>query len=88
MTAATTATTATTAAGRGEGPSREILVLAGVIILGTIMTVLDLTIVNVAIPTLAVDFLHQPAGGRGRGARRTTAAARWVWCAVWGAGRV
>jgi MFS family permease len=31
-------------------------VLAGVVILGTIMTVLDLTVVNVAIPTLASDL--------------------------------
>src|SRR6266704_4832372 len=58
MTASTT--TATTAAGpsegRSEGLSREILVLAGVVILGTIMTVLDLTVVNVAIPTLARDL--------------------------------
>ena len=30
--------------------------LAGVVILGTIMTVLDLTVVNVAIPTLARDL--------------------------------
>ena len=36
--------------------SREILVLAAVIVLGTIMTVLDLTIVNVAIPTLGRDL--------------------------------
>jgi len=36
--------------------SREILVLAAVVILGTIMTVLDLTIVNVAIPTLGRDL--------------------------------
>ena len=53
MTATTTATTTT---GRDEGLSREILVLAGVVILGTIMTVLDLTVVNVAIPTLARDL--------------------------------
>src|SRR3954453_13047464 len=31
---------------------REMLLLAGVVVLGPIMTVLDLTIVNVAIPTL------------------------------------
>jgi EmrB/QacA subfamily drug resistance transporter len=37
---------------RGVGFEREIFVLAGVVVLGTIMTVLDLTIVNVAIPTL------------------------------------
>ena len=37
---------------RGVGLERELLVLAGVVVLGTIMTVLDLTIVNVAIPTL------------------------------------
>src|SRR6266567_5205778 len=42
--------------GRGDSLSREILVLAGVVILGTIMTVLDLTIVNVAIPTLGSDL--------------------------------
>src|ERR687888_673329 len=39
-----------------EGLSREILVLGGVVVLGAIMTVLDLTIVNVAIPTLGSDF--------------------------------
>ena len=36
----------------GAGLDREILVLGAVVVLGTIMTVLDLTIVNVAIPTL------------------------------------
>jgi EmrB/QacA subfamily drug resistance transporter len=35
---------------------REVLVLGAVVVLGTIMTVLDLTIVNVAIPTLGKDF--------------------------------
>ena len=44
--------TSTTTAGPGDGLSREILVLAGVVILGTIMTVLDLTVVNAAIRTL------------------------------------
>src|SRR6266542_2007671 len=39
-----------------EGLSREILVLAAVVILGTSMTVLDLTIVNVAVPTLGGDL--------------------------------
>jgi EmrB/QacA subfamily drug resistance transporter len=52
MTATASRVTDTTT-GPGEGLSREILVLAGVVILGTIMTVLDLTVVNVAIPTLA-----------------------------------
>jgi EmrB/QacA subfamily drug resistance transporter len=55
MTATANRTTDTTA-GRSERLSREILVLAGVVVLGTIMTVLDLTIVNVAIPTLAADL--------------------------------
>jgi len=55
MTATASRATGTTT-GRGEGLSREILVLAGVVILGTIMTVLDLTVVNVAIPTLASDL--------------------------------
>jgi EmrB/QacA subfamily drug resistance transporter len=36
--------------------SREILLLAVVVILGTIMTVLDLTVVNVAVPTLGRDL--------------------------------
>jgi EmrB/QacA subfamily drug resistance transporter len=36
--------------------TREILVLAGVVVLGAIMTVLDATIVNVALPTLGRDF--------------------------------
>ena len=49
----------TTAGGPDDRLSREILVLSAVIILGTIMTVLDLTIVNVAIPTLA-SGLHAP----------------------------
>jgi EmrB/QacA subfamily drug resistance transporter len=39
-----------------EGLSREVLVLGGVVVLGAIMTVLDLTIVNVAIPTLGREF--------------------------------
>ena len=35
---------------------REILVLGAVVVLGTIMAILDATIVNVAIPTLAIDL--------------------------------
>jgi EmrB/QacA subfamily drug resistance transporter len=38
------------------GLSREVLVLGAVVVLGMIMTVLDLTIVNVAVPTLSSDF--------------------------------
>jgi hypothetical protein len=37
---------------------REILVLGGVLVLGMFPTVLDLTIVNVAVPTLGREFLH------------------------------
>jgi EmrB/QacA subfamily drug resistance transporter len=37
---------------RSEGLSREIVVLGMVVVLGAIMTVLDLTIVNVAVPTI------------------------------------
>ncbi len=44
------------ASARSDRLSREILVLAAVVILGTIMTVLDLTVVNVAIPTLGSDL--------------------------------
>ncbi len=50
-------TTSAVEAGTGNDRlTREILVLAGVVILGTIMTVLDLTVVNVAIPTLGSDL--------------------------------
>lgn len=52
MTASTTAAPTAGAGGHSSGLDREIPVLAGVIVLGMIMTVLDLTIVNVAIPTL------------------------------------
>jgi EmrB/QacA subfamily drug resistance transporter len=38
------------------GLERELLALGAVVVLGTIMTVLDLTIVNVAIPTLGREF--------------------------------
>jgi EmrB/QacA subfamily drug resistance transporter len=41
---------------QGDRLSREILVLSAVVILGTIMTVLDLTVVNVAIPTFGSDL--------------------------------
>ena len=40
----------------GGGLDREILVLGAVVVLGTIMTILDVTIVNVAIPTLGEEF--------------------------------
>src|SRR6266536_76203 len=56
MTLSRTATKTATSGGRADGLSREILVLSAVVILGTIMTVLDLTVVNVAIPTLGADF--------------------------------
>ena len=52
----TVTTTRAASAGPEDRLSREILVLAAVVVLGTIMTVLDLTIVNVAIPTLARDL--------------------------------
>ncbi len=56
MTLSRTATKTAMAGERGEGLTHETLVLATVVILGTIMTVLDLTIVNVAIPTLGSDL--------------------------------
>ena len=36
--------------------TREILSLAAVVVLGAIMTILDATITNVALPTLGRDF--------------------------------
>ena len=56
MTLGRTTTTPARADGHSDRLSREILVLAAVVILGTIMTVLDLTVVNVAIPTLGSDL--------------------------------
>src|SRR5215831_4201282 len=40
----------------GDLLTREILTLAAVVVLGSIMTILDATIVNVALPTLGRDF--------------------------------
>jgi EmrB/QacA subfamily drug resistance transporter len=40
----------------GHGLDREILRLGAVVVIGTIMAILDATIVNVAIPTLGGDF--------------------------------
>src|SRR3989442_9620616 len=40
----------------GTGLTREILVIGAVIVLGAILSILDATIVNVAIPTLGRDF--------------------------------
>ncbi len=52
MATATTNRTPAEAETHSEGLSREILVLGAVFVLGAIMTVLDLTIVNVAVPTI------------------------------------
>jgi EmrB/QacA subfamily drug resistance transporter len=50
-------TEARTAGAAGERVlTREILALAAVVVLGAIMTILDATIVNVALPTLGRDF--------------------------------
>src|SRR6266536_856294 len=49
-------TEAKTGTASGAGIDRGILILGGVVVLGSIMTVLDLTIVNVAILTLARAF--------------------------------
>src|SRR5205085_11326329 len=43
-------------AGRDVALTREILVVGAVIVLGTIMAILDATIVNVAVPTLGRRF--------------------------------
>jgi EmrB/QacA subfamily drug resistance transporter len=47
---------ATPAVTRDSGLSRELMVLGAAVVLGTIMSILDVTIVNVAIPTLGNDF--------------------------------
>jgi EmrB/QacA subfamily drug resistance transporter len=57
---ASTRTAVTTADAR-PGLGRDVLILAAVVILGTIMTVLDLTIVNVAIPAIGAGF-RAPVG--------------------------
>jgi hypothetical protein len=55
---ATTTTDTSHRAGdaRSDALSRELLVLGGVFVLGAIMTVFDLTIVNVAVPTIGRDL--------------------------------
>src|SRR5436305_13611131 len=45
--------------GRGEGLSREVKIVAGVVVLGVVMSILATTIVNVALDTLSRD-LHSP----------------------------
>jgi EmrB/QacA subfamily drug resistance transporter len=52
---ATTAT-GTDSAPRAQSLDRELLALGAVVVIGTIMAILDATIVNVAIPTLGADF--------------------------------
>jgi EmrB/QacA subfamily drug resistance transporter len=47
--------------GPDEGLSREVKVVAGVVVLGVIMSLLDTTIVSVALDTLSRD-LHSPLG--------------------------
>jgi EmrB/QacA subfamily drug resistance transporter len=42
--------------GTPNGLDREILVLGAVVVLGTIMTILDVTLVNVAVPTLGAEY--------------------------------
>src|SRR5206468_603962 len=42
--------------GASEKLDRETLVLGAVVVIGTIMAILDATIVNVAVPTLGRDF--------------------------------
>jgi EmrB/QacA subfamily drug resistance transporter len=56
MTLSRSGPTTAAAGGQDDRLSREILMLSVVVILGTIMTVLDLTIVNIAIPTLVGDL--------------------------------
>jgi hypothetical protein len=62
----TTATTARTADQRdvgSQGLSREVVVLGVVFVLGaTIMTVLDLTIVNVAVPSIGRELSTSISG--------------------------
>jgi EmrB/QacA subfamily drug resistance transporter len=41
---------------RGNGLDRELMLVAWVVVLGAIMSILDVTVVNVAINTLAADF--------------------------------
>jgi len=44
------------AAPADEGLDRELLLVASVVVLGAVMSILDVTVVNVAIPTLVTDF--------------------------------
>src|SRR6201991_4680011 len=47
---------ATNGSGASEGLDRRLLMIASVVVLGAIMSILDTTVVNVAINTLARDF--------------------------------
>jgi EmrB/QacA subfamily drug resistance transporter len=52
----TASTTTNGAAGQSAGLDRGVLLVASVVVLGAIMSILDVTVVNVAINTLARDF--------------------------------
>ncbi|URN00649.1 hypothetical protein LUW76_43640 [Actinomadura madurae] len=58
----------------GDGLDRGVLAVAGVVVLGAIMSILDVTVVNVAINDLAKEFNTpwRPSSG----SRRAT---RWHW---------
>ena len=45
-----------TATAPDQGLDRKLLAVAGVVVLGAVMSILDTTVVNVAINTLARDF--------------------------------
>jgi EmrB/QacA subfamily drug resistance transporter len=51
-----TASPSSSPAAPSEGLDRETLVVAGVVLLGAVMSILDITVVNVAIDRLAIDF--------------------------------
>ena len=59
---------ASTATGQPGGPEQypdkidgTVLKVAGVVVLGSIMSILDITVVNVALPTFAVEFSSDPS---------------------------
>ena len=65
--------------------TREILTLAAVFVLGAIMTILDATIVNVALPTLGREFgtsisTWSPEGGSPWSGRPAPGSPPWPRC--------
>ncbi|MEZ5211114.1 DHA2 family efflux MFS transporter permease subunit [Gordonia sp. (in: high G+C Gram-positive bacteria)] len=78
---------ATPAAAAPDKLGRDVFVVAGVVVLGAIMSILDVTVVSVAQPTFIKDFHTTPAGAAWSMTGYTLALAAVIPIASWAVGR-